>query len=156
MFKSISNWWNKDKIALQAEVEQLKRDKDVMNDTHDEIYRKRDAEMDALILERDSAFAELEQFKQIEKAKQDGIDPWLRIETARHDKVRGLEVELDWNQALIEYLREAWEGPKDDRVMVQKYLAMLYEHLIERLEAQVVDDTDKHRVNDFEWANSDH
>lgn len=152
MFNSISNWWHRKELALQEQVWELRAELAAAKDWG-HAQGNAVAQLTLQKAEIDSQWSatleELEAVRDANKRKLEGEEPWLKVETSRYDKVKGLEVELDWNEALIQYLREAWEGPKDDRVMVQKYIAMLYEHLIERLEAQIIDDS-QGRGGEFE------
>lgn len=142
MFKSLSNWWNKDKIE--------------MDQRFDAIEKRFEEER----LAKEAAEKELEETKQVvnmyrardeaDEAKRNGTEPWIEIKSADFDPVRGIHIELDWNVAFVQYLKDSGFKGRDDETVVQKWLAFLYEDLITRLEQKVIDNSDKPRVNDFE------
>lgn len=142
MFKSLSNWWNRDKIRQQeldarfAALEQkLCEKEEALAATHQEL---------------DVAEQELSMFrKQAEEdeARRNGPDPWVEIRSAVVDPVKGIQIELDWNPAFVQYLRDNGMTGQDEETVVQKWLAFLYEDLVNRLEAQVVNNTDHGTVS---------
>ena len=79
----------------------------------------------------------------------DDVEPWVNISSTTYDKVKGFRIELDWNDAFIEHLRDNGIHGRSDEEVVQKWLGFLYGDLIERLENTVVDQPNKIRVNDF-------
>lgn len=142
MFKSLSNWWNKDKTEMEQRMAAIEKR------IEDERVAKEAAER------------ELEEAKQVvnmyrardeaDEAKRNGTEPWIEIKSADFDPVRGIHIELDWNVAFVQYLKDSGIKARDDETIVQKWLAFLYEDLIGRLEQKVIDNSDKPRVNDFE------
>lgn len=79
----------------------------------------------------------------------DETEPWVNISSTTYDPVKGFRIELDWNDAFIQHLRDGGVKGRNDEEVVQKWLGFLYGDLIERLESTVVDKVDKNRVNDF-------
>lgn len=79
----------------------------------------------------------------------DDLEPWVNISSTSYDKTKGFRIELDWNDAFIEHLRDNGIQGRSDEEVVQKWLGFLYGDLIERLENTVVDQPNKIRVNDF-------
>lgn len=142
MFERLSNWWNKDKIE--------------MDQRFDAIEKRFEEER----LAKEAAQRELEETKQTvnmyrardeaDDAKRNGTEPWIEIKSADFDPVKGIHIELDWNVAFVQYLKDNGFKARDDETIVQKWLAFLYEDLIGRLEQKVIDNSDKPRVNDFE------
>lgn len=142
MFKRLADWWNKDKIEMDRRFDAIER----------RFKEEREA--------REAAEMELEKTKEVisvyrardeaDDAKRNGKDPWVEIRSADHDAVRGIHIELDWNAAFIQYLKDSGIKGRDEETIVQKWLAFLYEDLIGRLEQKVIDNSDKPRVNDFE------
>lgn len=142
MFKRLSNWWNKDKIEMEQRMAAIE----------ERIEDERIA--------KEAAERELEEAKQVvnmyrardeaDEAKRNGTEPWIEIKSADFDPVRGIHIELDWNVAFVQYLKDSGIKARDDETIVQKWLAFLYEDLIGRLEQKVIDNSDKPRVNDFE------
>lgn len=81
---------------------------------------------------------------------EDDTEPWVNIGSTVYDPVKGFRIELDWNEAFIQHLRESGVGGRSEEEVVQKWLGMLYGDLIQRLEGTVVErNSDANRVNDF-------
>lgn len=138
----LSSWWNRDKLEMDRRLDAIEQ---------------RFAEEQAA---RTAAEKELEDAQQVvnmyrardeaDEAKRNGKDPWIEIKSADFDPVRGIHIELDWNAAFVQHLKDNGIKARDDETVVQKWLAFLYEDLINRLEQKVIDNSDKPRVNDFE------
>jgi hypothetical protein len=139
MLQQLKNWWNKDKIAQQALDEKLQ----ALTGRLDEIV----AERDAIKAEEVGVFR---QQAAEDEARRNSPEPWVEIKSESVDPVKGIQIELDWNEAFIQYLKDAGIKARDEETAVQKWLAFLYQDLIEKLEKQVIDNSDKPRVNDFE------
>lgn len=60
--------------------------------------------------------------------------PWVNIVGEEIDAKKGIKIELDWNDAFIQYLINAGITGPSDEVIVQKWLAMLYKNLMENME----------------------
>ena len=135
MFKSMSDWWNRDKIR-QLELEaMLIRLEDKLTEKTNKLTAVEE---------------ELTEFKTREaedEARRNGSEPWVEIKSAVVDPVKGIQIELDWNAAFVEYLRENGLTGQDDETIVQKWLAFLYEDLVNRLEDHVINNTDHGTVN---------
>lgn len=58
-----------------------------------------------------------------------GDDPWVTILSIVDDPEKGARVELDWNDAFIEYLRANGIVGVDDDAVIQKYITMLLHDL---------------------------
>jgi hypothetical protein len=91
----------------------------------------------------------VEQLPEHSTPPKDDLEPWVNISSTTYDKVKGFRIELDWNDAFIEHLRDNGIHGRSDEEVVQKWLGFLYGDLIERLENTVVDQPNKIRVNDF-------
>lgn len=142
MFKSLSNWWNRDKIR-QAELEAM------LIRLEDKLTEK-EAALVEVKEELSNTSTELEVFrKQAEEdeSRRNGTDPWVEIRSAVIDPVKGIQIELDWNPAFVEYLRDNGMNGQNEETVVQKWLAFLYEDLINRLEDQVINNTQQGTVN---------
>ena len=90
--------------------------------------------------------------KQLEvKDHQGSVVPWFQLETTELDPVKGLQIKLDWNEAMIQHLRDNGHTGRDDEVLVQKWLAMLYEDIISQLEQKLIElNTDNKDHSEFE------
>lgn len=146
MFKTLSNWWNRKEIRMDAKLAELEQR------YNDEITRqaKMREEAEAKLANVEQEVGMFRSQAAEDDAKRNGTDPWIEIKSADFDAVRGIHIELDWNVAFVQYLKDSGFKARDDETIVQKWLAFLYEDLIGRLEQKVIDNSDKPRVNDFE------
>lgn len=156
MFKAIINWWNRDKIAreaeqarvndalasMQQEIAALKQTKEIVEQELKETTAELEEANSELQMHRDKDAADEE--------RRNGSEPWVEIKSAEFNEVKGIQIALDWNDAFVAYLRENGITARDDDSVVQKWLLMLYKDLIERLDNQVIENSDKHFINDFE------
>lgn len=143
MIKSLSNWWNRDKIR-QAELEtMLLRLEDKLTEKTNELANAHD-----VLIQTEEELEVLKAREAEEEAKRNGTEPWVVVRSAHTDPVKGIQIELDWNDAFVQYLRDSGIQGRDDETVVQKWLAFLYEDLVEKLEDQVVNTTDHGTVND--------
>lgn len=92
---------------------------------------------------------ELEEKEAAEKAKKEGPEPWVEIRSAEYSEIHGFKIELDWNEAFVQYLKESGLKGRNEEEVVQKWLGFLYGDLIEKLERTVIDKVDQKRTNDF-------
>ena len=85
-----------------------------------------------------------------EEQRYNSKEPWVEIKSADFDPVKGFRIELDWNDAFIQLQKESGiKGTSDDEI-IQKWLAMMYQHLVEQLEEKVIDNKDKRgTISDF-------
>jgi hypothetical protein len=70
--------------------------------------------------------------------KETGIDynstePEVAIVSSGLDPARGIKLELDWNDAFIQYLKGSGFDGVDDETIVQKWLATIYKDLALRI-----------------------
>jgi hypothetical protein len=65
--------------------------------------------------------------------KQTSLEPWVQIIGDSVDPDRGIKIELDWNPAFVTYLKNSGYSGTSDEAIVQKWLAHLYKHVIEKL-----------------------
>lgn len=138
MWQKFKNWLNRDKIALDARFAALAEG---ITSLADEKAK----------LEEDLAktSAELNVFRTQEaedEARRNSAEPWVEIKSDGIDEVKGIQIELDWNEAFIQYLKEAGiKGPNEDAI-VQKWIAFLYQDLIERLEDEAINNDSRGTV----------
>lgn len=149
MFKAFSNWWNRDKIAQAAEQARVNA---VLTAMQDELQNLKQSKQ-TVEQELTEAKSQLDVRRQQDKAdeeRRNGKDPWVEIKSAEFNDVKGIQIELDWNDAFVGYLRDNGIAAREDDAVVQKWLLMLYKDLIDRLEHQVVEKSDQTFINDFE------
>jgi hypothetical protein len=100
---------------------------EIRNEVLDQVRKEREEER---IIEQkriEEQKAEEEKIAE-EKAK----EPWVDIRGIMEDKKHGIKVDLDWNDAFVDYLRENGITGADDEIVVQKWITMLYRDLIEQ------------------------
>lgn len=149
MWEKIKTWWKNPKTKIgRAEIE-LEQRLQSLEKHIDEAYEARNA----WLQRAEEAEKELAVFRTMEaedEARRSGKEPWVEIRSADTNDARGLRIELDWNTAFVEYLKENGIKGKIEEEVVQKWLAMLYQDLIEKLESKIIDEKDKPQINDFE------
>ena len=153
MFKSIANWWNRDKIAAEKQKVELLNQMQSLTDVVNQLRDSADSvKQNNEVLQRELIEAEeqIEQFKLAEaeeEAKRNGTNPWVEIRSAHTDPVKGIQIELDWNEAFVQYLRDNGINGQDDETIVQRWLAFLYEDLMTRMEIDIINTTEHGTVN---------
>src|SRR4051812_47504058 len=72
-------------------------------------------------IENETLKDELELFRAHEeqnKAKYDSVEPWVEIRSAEFNEVKGIRIELDWNDAFVQHLKESGiKGKSDDEIV---------------------------------------
>jgi len=86
--------------------------------------------------------AEQEAKEEAEKKLRESSDPWVDIKAIVHDPEKGVQIELDWNEAFIEYLKANNYTGVDEEAIIQKYLAVLTQNIVE--------DMDEKKASDYE------
>jgi hypothetical protein len=84
------------------------------------------------------------------EAKRTGDIPWVEITSDSYDKIKGIKIALDWNDAFIDYLIANGINGTDEETIVQKWLALLYDDLLVKMETQSIDNSDIMGTSDFE------
>lgn len=88
--------------------------------------------------------------KQLEyEDKQNSSEPWVEVIGSSIDPVKGIEIKLDWNNSFIVYLTENGITGDNEDVIVQKWLALLYQGLIEKFEQKIVDTNTNKTISDY-------
>lgn len=151
MLQAIKNWYNKDKIQAAETAATLAR---IEKRFADQEAEKQALEFQLTTTKETLAGAQDElsvrrQQDEADEAKRNGVEPWVEIKSDSVDPVKGIQIELDWNEAFVQYLKDNGIAAKSDEGIVQKWVAMLYQDLMQKMEQRVIDDSDKPRVNDF-------
>lgn len=152
MLQSLKNWWNKDKIAeaaLDARFEAIAATM-AASAAALQTAQEEKAALEEELAETKEQVGMFRAQEEADRAKREGTEPWVEIKSADYSETKGIHIELDWNEAFIQYLKDNGMKGKDEELIVQKWLAFLYQDLIDRLEQQAIDKSDKPRVNDFE------
>ncbi len=84
-----------------------------------------------------------------EEDHQTSTEPWFELVGQSVDPIKGLEFHSDWNPAMIQYLKENGINDKEEDLAIQKFIAFLYQDLIEKFEQRIIDNSDKKTVSDF-------
>lgn len=145
MITAIKKWLNKGKIEQQETDARFQR--------IEEAISAKEAELEAVKSQLEATTEELNVFRKQEEAdkeKYNSVEPWIEIKSDGIDPIKGMVIECDWNPAFIQFLKENGITAKDENVAVQKYIAMLYEDIVNKMEQQIVDNSDKKpKVSDF-------
>lgn len=149
MWNKFKQWWREPKTKIgKAQWELANR----LHELERQINETQAAK-ERLAQQLTETEEELQVFRKMEAeddARRSGKEPWVEIRSADSNDARGLRIELDWNTAFVEYLKDNGIKGTVEEEIVQKWLAMLYQDLIEKLESKVVDEKDKKQINDFE------
>ncbi len=148
----VSRWWNKDKIRQQELEDKINHIANRFEETN-QYNLELQQQLELKSTELNKLESELQEFKDKEKEyenRQNSTEPWVEIKGERIDPVRGISLELDWNQAFIEYLKENGITGTDEDHIIQKWLSLLYGDLIEKFEERVIDNRDHYQRNEFE------
>lgn len=129
--------WLKQALGIAT----LETELTTLRDTHKLLTR------DNVELEKQLAVVREKEEK--DKAKYDSKDPWVEIRSADFSDVRGFRIELDWNEAFTQHLKESGIKGSNEEEIVQKWLALLYQNLIEKLESKAIDKKDEKTVGDY-------
>lgn len=159
MFEKFSKWWKRDELHKQellSRFEQLaieiKAEREHAQRLQDELTAVKQAQqvVETQLAEASQVLDMHRQQDEADEAKRTGTEPWVEIKSAEFNELKGIQIELDWNEAFVYYLRENGIAAKEDVGVVQKWVLMLYKDLMERLEHEVIEGSDKHFINDFE------
>lgn len=152
MFSAIKNWWNKKDIQQEIFNERMSQLEKQLTEQGTSIHRTSEA-LIAVEVELEKAEEELAVHRTkaaIDAERYTSVEPWIEIKSDRIDPIKGLVVEMDWNDAFIQHLKENGFNTKDENIAVQKYIACLYEDVINKMEEQSIDNSDKKpKVSDF-------
>lgn len=148
MFKAIAHWWNKDKLELELALKIANERLNTEMSQCDKLRVKLDETLeDAKVLA-----AEVQRLKALNPdMKAEGVlTPWMIIGVDGENELKGLKIFMDWNDAVIQHMKDKNLGYQTEDEMIQHFLVQLYEHVLMVLERRVLDDSDLHRPNEFE------
>ena len=144
MFKRTKKWITKLYTGVDEDQLRLQRIEQRINELQEQNTKLKE--------EKEQVASELEEYKfeeQLVESKRNGTEPWVEITSANYDEVRGFRIELDWNEAFIQHLKESGIKGKSDEEVVQKWVGFLYGDLIEKLERTAIDKAGSKPTNDF-------
>lgn len=140
-----TKWWNRNKIKEQANNDRLK----AIENTVLELTNTNQALVEELKEAQD--YMSVHKAKELElEAKKNSDTPWVEITSDSYDKLKGIHIALDWNEAFIDYLIDNGINGVDEETIVQKWLALLYDDLLVKMEQQSIDNSDIMGPSDFE------
>lgn len=136
MLSMIKKWWNKNDqrfADLESSITQLTEAKLEQEQKSIQLA----AEKEALVSEIDVLRTAV-----IDKnTSKDSNEPWVNVQSADFDKEHGLKIDLDWNDAFITYLKASGLKGKTDEIIIQKWLAFLYEDVITKMEDETTEES---------------
>lgn len=145
MITSIKNWFNKDKLQQQKVEARMKQIESLVEDQKFELDKTR-----AELKVSDEELSVLRTKEAEANEKHSSVEPWIEIKSDGIDPIKGMVIECDWNPAFIQFLKENGITSKDENVAVQKYIAMLYADIVEQMDQQIIEDSDKKpRISDY-------
>ena len=97
----------------------------------------------------ESTAAQLDRYVARDEDRKSSTEPWVEIRGSTVDPVKGIQIELDWNDAFIQYLKDNNFTGRDDETIVQKWLAALNERVGAALGKQAEDNSDMPRHSEF-------
>ena len=109
-------------------------------------------ELEKALSKKENEIQTFRQKEEADKAKYESPEPWVEIRSADFSEVKGIQIALDWNDAFIQNLKESGLKGSNDEEIVQKWLAFLYQDLVQRLESKSIDlkAEDTNLISDYE------
>jgi len=120
-------WKSREDVRSEL-LEELKQEEE--RKANEVVQMKREAEKAA----REKIDAEEEARKLADETLRASADPWVEIKAIVHDPEKGVQIELDWNEAFIKYLKENGYTGVDEEAIIQKYLIVLTQNIVEGMD----------------------
>jgi hypothetical protein len=98
----------------------------ILEELKDEDTKRREA----LLAKREQEKKARESY--VERMKE-STDPWVDIQGFVQTE-SGVKVELEWNDAFVDYLRQSGISGADDDAVVQKWITLLLRDMADRME----------------------
>lgn len=145
MLEKFSNWWNRDRIA----IEQLSQRCDSLQ-TKIADQSEQQVELEQVNEQQETELKMFREQAEADRQRREGSDPWVEVTSADYSAAKGIQVNLDWNEAFVKYLRDNGFDGDNDEVVVQKWLLLLYRDMAMNMEDEQIEQTDFHAPNEFE------
>lgn len=117
--------------------EKLKRD--LLQELREEEERvKQEAEIETKRLAKIEANARENAARELKQSE----EPWVEVRAIVPDPKQGAKIELDWNDAFVEYLKQNGINGTTEEAIIQKYIALLLKDMMDTL--------DEEQANEFE------
>ena len=84
---------------------------------------------------------DIERMKYVAMMKESD-EPWVDFVGNVRDMKEGQRLEMDWNDAFIQYLRDNGIDGADDEQVVQKYISLLLRDMTDQFEERYAKDSD--------------
>lgn len=73
-----------------------------------------------------------------QQTQKESDEPWVQILGTDPDDENGVKIELDWNQAFVDYLRDNGIKGTDEEEVVQRWLTLLLQEMSEEQQSSDV------------------
>ena len=80
---------------------------------------------------------------------QNSNEPWVEMKSIETDPEHGIRLELDWNDAFVQYLRQAGYTGRDEETIVRKWLASIMPTIGEQLEQTSLEKSNQPKDSEF-------
>lgn len=139
MFEKIKEWFNQDRLGdLEKQVRAIAEAK---------------IELGEELEKTQTQLREYQEKEQEENDRRSSAVPWVEIKSANFNETTGIQIELDWNDAFVSYLRDNGITGATEELIVQKWLAFLYDDLVVRIEeASTKDSITGSKASDGEFV----
>lgn len=140
-------WWkfnNKKKVAKQTIEQRL--------DQLEHLLTAEREDRQLIEVQLDESNKELSLLRDKQKKyddKRNSPEPWVEVIGESIDEIKGIIINLDWNDAFIQYLKENGISAQDEDAAVQKWLALMYQDLVEKFDSRVIENNSKKTVSDY-------
>lgn len=145
MIKTFLNWWNRDKIERERIYAQIATLSESVAEFH-----AADVASKQVIEELNTELTAFRTQAAEDDERRNGTTPWVEIKSDKVSPTKGIELELDWNDAFVEYLRDNGFVAEQDEQVVQTWLLMVYKELMDNLEDKSIEKSDFHQPQVFE------
>ncbi len=140
---------NEIRAALEADAKKAEEERTRLEAAVKQADEER-AVLEAAVKQADEELSTFRKKEEKDKEKYESTEPWVEIRSAEFNENRGIRIELDWNDAFVNHLKESGIKGSNEEEIVQKWLAFLYHDLIEKLESKSIDRKDSEgTVSDY-------
>jgi hypothetical protein len=107
--------------------------------------------LETALLGANKCVVELNELKEANKLvdRKTSTTPWMEIVCDGIDPIKGVIINMDWNEAFTQYLKDSGLNTKDEEAAIQGWLLFMYQDQIEKLEQRVIDNKDRSQNNEY-------
>lgn len=113
-----------------------------------EQYKTQVTELEETLFQTDKELDELKEANKLVDHKTSVI-PWMEIVCEGIDPIKGVIINMDWNEAFTQHLKDSGLNTKDEEAAIQGWLLFMYQDQIEKLEQRVIDNKDRNQNNEY-------